>query len=371
MRDTPRLAVDLRAALDEPTGIGVYTRALVTALARRGRFELLGVAHRPPRHDGWLREHGIAFEAQPAPFGVVWQQLALPRRLARGDVDLFWSPLQTLPMRATVPSVVTVHDLTTLLFPETHRLKVRLTQIPFLGRSLAAARRIVVDSEATAVDVRHFFPEARDRLRVIWAGVDPRFTPAIADQVAATRRELGCPQGYVLYAGTLEPRKNVGLLADAWLALHEERADFPPLLLAGGYGWKSRELHARLERLAPRGVRVLGRLDDETHLRVLQAARCFVYPSLYEGFGLPAAEALACGVPTIVANTSSLPEVVGDAALLVDPHDPVALADAIERVIADPTLAADLAARGPLRAARFSWDRGAEQLEAVLLEALQ
>jgi glycosyltransferase involved in cell wall biosynthesis len=370
MRDTPRLAVDLRAALDEPTGIGVYTRALVTALARRGRFELLAVAHRPPRHDGWLREHGIAFEAQPARFGVVWQQLALPRRLARGDVDLFWSPLQTLPLRTTVPSVVTVHDLTTLLFPETHRLKVRLTQIPFLGRSLAAARRIVVDSEATAVDVRHFFPEARDRLRVIWAGVDPRFEPASAEHVAATRRDLGCPEGYVLYAGTLEPRKNVGLLADAWLALHEERADFPPLLLAGGYGWKSRDLHARLEGLAARGVRVLGRLADDAHLRVMQAARCFVYPSLYEGFGLPAAEALACGVPTIVANTSSLPEVVGDAALLVDPHDPVALADAIERVIADPALAADLAARGPRQAARFSWERSAEQLEAVLLEAL-
>ncbi len=366
----PRLAVDVRAALDEPTGIGVYTRALLTALARRGNFDLVAMAHRPPRHDGWLREHGIAFETQPAPYGLLWQQVRLPRRLARGDVDLFWSPLQTLPLLGDVPAVVTVHDLTALLLPETHRLKLRVTQVPFLGRSLARARRIVAISQSTAADIRHFFPETADRLRVLSNGVEPRFAPASADEVAATRRRLDCAHGYVLYAGTLEPRKNVGLLLDAWLALRHELAELPPLLLAGGYGWKSRELHARLAGLSGEGVRLLGWLDDDEYLRVLQAARCFVYPSLYEGFGLPAAEALACGVPTIVADTSSLPEVVGDAALLVDPHDPGTLADALRRLLEEPELAADLAARGPRQAARFSWERGAEQLETVLLEAL-
>ncbi len=366
----PRLAVDVRAVLDQPTGIGVYTRALLSALARRGRFDLLAVAHREPRDGAWMREHGIAFEAQPAPYGLLWQQLQLPRRLGRGDVDLFWSPLQTLPLLGELPAVVTVHDLTTLLFPETHRLKVRVTQLPFLGRSLTRARRIVADSEATAADVRDFFPEVADRLRVVWAGVEPRFAPASVAEIEATRRDLGCPDGYVLYAGTLEPRKNVGLLLDAWLGLRDEHPETPPLLLAGGYGWKSRELHARLDSLASEGVRLLGRLDDEQHLRVLQAARLFVYPSLYEGFGLPAAEALACGVPTVVAHTSSLPEVVGDAALLVDPHDPGELAHAMQRILAEPDLAADLAARGPRQAARFSWEKSAEQLEAVFLEAL-
>src|SRR6185295_957672 len=106
------------------------------------------------------------------------------------------------------------------------------------------------------------------------------------------RRELGCPDGYFLYVGTLEPRKNVGLLVDAWQALRGEHDDVPPLLLVGGYGRKSRGPHARLEALGSEGVRILGFLADDEHLRVLQAARCFVYPSLYEGFGLPAAEAL-------------------------------------------------------------------------------
>lgn len=366
----PRLGVDLRAALDELTGIGVYTRALLEELARRGSFDIVAMAHRAPKHDGWMRERGIAFEAQPAPYGVLWQQMRLPRRLARGDVDVFWSPLQTLPLLGDTPSVVTVHDLTTLLLPETHRFKVMATQVPLLGRSLARAKRILAVSEATADDVRQFFPETADRLSVVRGGVAARFTPASAEQVAATRLELGCPDGYLLYVGTLEPRKNVGLLVDAWQALREEHDDVPPLLLVGGYGWKSRGLHARLEALGSEGVRLLGFLADDEHLRVLQAARCFVYPSLYEGFGLPAAEALACGVPTIVADTSSLPEVVGDAALLVDPHDPADLTEAMRRVLEEPGLAANLADRGPRQAARFSWERSAGQLEAALLEAI-
>ena len=366
----PRLAVDLRAALDAPTGIGVYTRQLLQALAARGRFDLLALAHRPPSRDGWLDEHGIAFEAQPAPWGVVWQQLRLPRRLDRGDVDLFWSPLQTLPLTIGVPAVVTVHDLTTLIYPETHRLKVRLTQVPFLGKSLARAHRIVADSQATADDIRRFFPEAAARVRVVHAGVEPRFAPAAPDAVAAIRRELGCPDGYVLYAGTLEPRKNVDLLVDAWEALRDEAPETVPLVVAGGYGWKSRRLLARLEALRGDGVQTLGRVDEDRLLRLVQGCSCFVYPSLYEGFGLPVAEALACGVPVVASNASSLPEVAGGAALLVDPHDPADLLAALRSVLGDRALAADLAARGPRQAARFSWQRSAEQLEASLLEAI-
>jgi glycosyltransferase involved in cell wall biosynthesis len=366
----PRLAVDLRAALDAPTGIGVYTRQLMTALAARGRFELLALAHRAPTRDGWLAENGIAFEAQPAPWGVVWQQLRLPRRLQRGDVDLFWSPLQTLPVLGDIPCVVTVHDLTTLILPETHRLKVRLTQIPFLGRSLARARRIVADSQATAADIGRFFPEEAARVRVVHAGVERRFAPASPAEVAAIRAELGCRDGYVLYAGTLEPRKNVALLLDAWEALRAEDEEVPPLVIAGGYGWKSAALLRRLRRLEGSGVRVLGRVEEDHLLRLLQGASCFVYPSLYEGFGLPVAEALACGVPVIASRTSSLPEVAGDAALFVDPDDPAELAAALRRVLVDRKLAAGLAARGPLQAAGFCWDKAAEALESVFLEAL-
>ena len=258
----------------------------------------------------------------------------------------------------------------TLLFPETHRLKVRLTQVPFLGRSLERARRIVADSQATADDIHRFFPEVTPRVRVVHAGVERCFAPATTQQIAAVRGELGCPDGYLLFAGTLEPRKNVGLLLDAWEALRAEEPDTLPLVIAGGYGWKSKELLARLERRRGDGIHLLGRVEEGHLLRLLQGATCFVYPSLYEGFGLPVVEALACGVPVVASQTSSLPEVAGDAALYVDPDDPADLAVVLRRVLGDRALAAELASGGPPQAARFSWERSAAELEGVLLEAL-
>jgi glycosyltransferase involved in cell wall biosynthesis len=363
----PTIAVDLRALVREPTGVGVYTLALLRELGGRGTARYLGLAHRPAAAVEGLP--GVTAEHQPAPLGVLWQQLLLPGRLARGDIDLFWSPLMILPLRLPVPAVVTVHDLTTVLYPETHRLKVRLSQLPFLRHTVADARLVVTDSQATADDLAFHFPEARGRLRVVPLGVDPEFVPATAEAIAATREELGCPDGFVLYAGTLEPRKNLGLLLDAWEALADE-TDLP-LLLAGGYGWHSGGLVARARGLAPRRVRLLGRLDRDRLVRVFQAATLFVYPSLYEGFGLPAAEALACGVPVAASSSSSLPEVVGDAGLLFDPGDAAACAAAIRRLLAEPALRAELGARGVERSRRFRWERAADAMEAVFGEALR
>jgi alpha-1,3-rhamnosyl/mannosyltransferase len=303
--------------------------------------------------------------------GLVWQPLLLPRRLARGDGDPLRSPDFTVPLRCPVPAVVTVHDLTAMLLPEMHRLKVRWSLLPFLRRSLEAARRVIAISEATAADLRTHFPEVRERVRMIYSGIDPEFRPASPETAASTRTALGAPEGYLLYAGTLEPRKGLHLLLDAWEALREEDRRAPPLVLAGPYGWRSRDLVRRIERLRGQGVTALGHLPRERLVEVFQAARVFVYPSLYEGFGFPPAEALACGVPVVATRGSSLPEVVGDAGLLVEPGDARALAGALARVLADPALAADLAARGPARAGRFRWERCAERTEEVFREALE
>lgn len=368
----PTIAVDLRAALGTLTGIGVYTRALTTELERRGRVRILGVAHRAPEDGAWLGEAGIDWESQSTPSGVLWQQLVLPRRLRRGDVDLFWSPLQTLPLLASssIPMVTTIHDLTILLLPETHRFKVRWSQIPFLKRSLARARRIVAVSESTATDLRRLFPDSGERIRVVPNGVDPAFRPAPADRIDSFRQSRDLPDGYILYAGTLEPRKNVALLLDAWEGLRSKHEGTLPLVLAGPYGWKSRSLARRLERLGGASLRVLGHVPREQLIRWMQAARAFVYPSLYEGFGLPAAEAMACGVPVIATDAGSLPEVVGDAGLLVSPEDPRALGRAIRRVLEDPALSRDLARRGRERAGRFRWERSAARLEELFLSVL-
>lgn len=365
------VAVDLRALVPAATGIGVYTREMLAALAARGDRRWLGLAHREPQGAGGLRELGIAIEHQPAPLGVIWQQLALPRRLARGDADLLWSPLATLPLRCPLPAVVTVHDLTALLFPETHTLKVRWSLLPFLARSLAAARRVVAVSQATARDLAFHFPEIAPRVRVVGEGVEPAFRPAGEDEVAAIRDELGAPEGYLLYVGTLEPRKSVGALLDAWQALRADDEDAtPPLVLAGGRGWGSRALLRRIAALSGHGVVHLGRVERDRLVRLFQGARVFAYPSLYEGFGLPPLEAMACGVPVVATDSSSLPEVVGDAGLLVPPRDPGALRDALAKVLADPALAAELGARGRQRAAGFTWSAAAAAIDEVFGEAL-
>ncbi|HSU81521.1 MAG TPA: glycosyltransferase family 1 protein [Thermoanaerobaculia bacterium] len=366
----PTIAVDLRALVPALTGIGVYTRSLLLALAARGNFRFVGMAHRPPRGAGELQDAGIAIEHHGAPLGVIWQQLKLPRRLARGDIDLFWSPLITLPLRCPVPAVATVHDLTVLLYPEAHTLKVKASLLPFLRPSFEGARRLVTISEATARDLAFHFPQCAEKIRVVYPGIDPEFRPGERAEIAATRRELKAPEGYILYAGTVEPRKNLGRLLDAWTALKSEDPQAPPLVFAGPHGWGSERLARRIESLAPEGVVSVGRVERERLVRIFQAARIFVYPSLYEGFGFPAAEALACGVPVITSDTSSLPEVVGDAGLLVDPGDSGAIAGRLRYLLDHPEKGADLAARGVERAARFRWDRAAREMEEVFSEAL-
>lgn len=365
----PRLAVDLRALVPAPTGIGVYTRALVLELARGGVFEVVGMAHREPHFADEMRAAGVQVEVQPAPLGVIWQQVLLPRRLRRGDIDLFWSPITTLPLRSRVPAVVTVHDLTTVLLPEMHRLKVRWSVLPFLRPSLERARAVVADSQATAVDLRFHFPQCAAKVHVVYPGVDAEFVPAGEEAVRRTRGELGAPAGYFLYAGTLEPRKGIGVLLDAWSALRERDGRTLPLVLAGGYGWKSTTLAGRVAALGERGLVDLGRVPRQRLLEVMQAARVFVYPSLYEGFGLPVAEALACGVPAVVADASSLPEVVGEAGLKVPPADAGALAAALARVLAEPVLEARLRSATVAQAAKFRWDEAATELESVLRQA--
>lgn len=379
------VAVDLRALVPEPTGIGVYTLEMLRALVDRGTFDYLGLAHREPRGARELIDHGLRLEHQSAPLGVLWQQLLLPRRLDAGDVDLLWSPLQTLPRRCPVPSVVTVHDLTVLLMPDAHRAKVRWSQIPFLARSLEEARRVVAVSHATARDLRFHFPQAfprgpdgGDKLRVVGEGVSPDFHPASPEERAAIRRELGCPEGYILYAGTLEPRKNVSGLLEAWLALRSEADGAPPLVLAGGYGWRSQGLLRRIERVRralaaqgePDALQLLGRVERRRLLRLFRGATLFAYPSHYEGFGLPVVEAMASGVPVVTSDCSSLPEVLGGAGLTVRPEDPSAIAGALRRLLADPAHAAELAVRGVERARTFRWERSAEAMEEVFREAL-
>jgi glycosyltransferase involved in cell wall biosynthesis len=360
------VAVDLRALVPAPTGIGVYTRSLLLELARLDRFELVGMAHRAPHFADELGAAGIAIEVHPAPLGVVWQQIHAARRLRRGDIDLFWSPITTLPWHCPVPAVVTVHDLTPLLLPETHRFKVRWSVLPFLRKSLEDAAVVLAISHATARDIVRQFPQVAAKVRVSHLGIDAEFAPGMADAIDATRRSVGAPNGYLLFAGTLEPRKGVGVLLEAWSGLRAEDPATPPLVLCGPVGWKIARLEARIEALRSDGLIALGRVPRARQVELMQAASVFVFPSLAEGFGLPPAEAMACGVPVVVSEGTSLPEVVGDAALRVPPGEVPPLSAAIRRVLREPALAARLRDAGLAQARAFSWPSAA----AVLADAL-
>lgn len=359
-RDRPRIGVDLRALVPRPTGIGIYTEALLDELLRRDEFDLVGLAHAPLHESVRLESRGLTLELHPAPLGVIWQQSYLPQRLAEGDIDLLWSPLLTLPGRLPVPGVVTLHDLAVLHHPETLNWRVRLSLLPFLEATVRQATRILTVSHAMADEISAQWPDAAGRIDVAWNGVAPEFRPASPEEVAAHRERLNLPERYLLFVGTVEPRKNLDLLLDAWEALRCDDPATPPLVVVGPDGWGSRATHRRLRRLAELGLRPLGHLDRADLVAVVQAATLFVFPSLYEGFGLPAAEAMACGVPTMVSDSSSLPEVVGDSSQTFDPEDPGELARMLRAWLETPTLLAGIGERGRERAATFTWQRSAE-----------
>jgi len=353
----------------EPTGIGVYTLALLEELAARDDLALTALAHREPSDARRLRELGVGVETQPAPLGVLWQQRLLPRRLASGDFDVFWSPLLTLPRRVPIPSLVTLHDLTVLRYAETLPWKVRWSLRPFLESTVESARRIVVASRAMAAEVEEAFVAARSKVVVIPHGVDPEFRPADEDERSDLRERFDAPNGYVVAVGTLEPRKNLAVLLEAWDLLVAELGDRSPrLLLAGPEGWKDRRLRRRIDELAGSGVRRLGRLPRPELAALVRGAIALAYPSIYEGFGLPVAEAIASGVPAIVARGGSTAEVAADAGLTVEPDAPAELADALRRVTIDHDLREALVGRALERRGEWSWRRAADELALLFHE---
>jgi glycosyltransferase involved in cell wall biosynthesis len=273
------------------------------------------------------------------------------------------------PVVSPCPTVVTVFDLSYLLFPNAFKAMNRLYLRWLVGLSARRARQVIVISESTRQDVIARLHVPAERVRTIPCGVDSSFRPLPAADVDAFRREKGLPQRFILFIGTIEPRKNVGRLAEAFadlvMSAPRETADLH-LVIAGGIGWMFDAILARIQDLPMRDrIHLPGYVPEEEKPLWYNAATCFCYPSLYEGFGLPPLEAMACGVPVIASDVSSLPEVVGDAGIMVPPTDTDALTDALHRVLFDAALRAELAQRGLARASRFSWAEAARQTVAT------
>jgi glycosyltransferase involved in cell wall biosynthesis len=291
--------------------------------------------------------------------------------LLQHQVDLYHEP-NYLAYRFPGPSVITVHDLSWIRHPETHP-KQRLTVMNrYFPRSLERAAAILTDCSFVKQELVEMFGLNPERVTPVLLGLSAEFFPRAPVECKSFLAKHGLAFGqYVLSVGTLEPRKNIPALIDAYSLLPAELQRRFPLVLVGMRGWLNSGLEARMKSLVERGViKPLGYVPDSAMPLIYSGAAAFVFPSLYEGFGLPPLEAMACGVPVISSQSSSLPEVVGDAGILVDPQDVDAISDSLRRVLEDRAFAEGLAHKGIQRAAGFSWKRTAAETISVYRQAL-
>ncbi|HLH26373.1 MAG TPA: glycosyltransferase family 1 protein [Chloroflexota bacterium] len=359
------VGIDGRTADYTAGGIAQYTRQLAAWLPRLAlgdRFTLFRARHqRAP----WSPPEAVRQRRLVTPPHHRWEQALLPIELAGERLDLLHGPDFTVPLRRRCPAVVTIHDLAFLRYPEIQTADSR-RHYGQVARVVQRVERVVVDSAWTGADVEALLGVPPARIRVVHLAPTPAPPPSAAG-VAAVRAHYALDGPFLLYLGTLEPRKNLGTLLRAFARLGPSEP--ARLVLAGPRGWLDEPIVAAAERLGER-VRLLGPVPPADLAALYAAATAFVFPSLYEGFGLPPLEAMAAGTPVVAAKASCLPEVLGDAALFVPPEDEAGLTEALRAVLADSALRADLRARGLARAAAFSWERTAAATLAVYREVL-
>jgi glycosyltransferase involved in cell wall biosynthesis len=310
------------------------------------------------------------FPTGRAPVRIAWEQLVMPLAAARLDLDLLFCPVNVRPILSPCPTVITIHDVIFLRYPRAFRPLKRLYLAALTGWSARHAAHVVTVSEATRQDVITLLRVDPRRVTTVHNGVGAQFAPLSAEKKAAFRRSKNLNGRTVLYIGTIEPRKNITTLLEAFSRLtHNPDLDDVTLLIGGSKGWYYDEIFATAERLgltAGGRVRWLDRVPDEDLPLWYNIANVCAYPSLYEGFGLPPLEAMACGTPVVASNTSALPEVVGTAGILLDPNDVRAWTNALTKVLGDPDVARSMSEAGLKQASGFSWERTAAETLAIL-----
>lgn len=367
-----RVAIDTRKLHD--FGIGTYVSNLVRGLARADHDnEYTLICH--PTDVDFVRTLGANFRAWPDRSGnySVQEQLTIPLDVWRIRPDVFHAPHYVLPPLTPGKTVVTIHDCIHLRFPQ--YLPNRIAHFyarMFLSGAARKAARVITVSEASKRDIIELLHAPASKVEVVYNGFDERLTAPSPEDEARVRDRFQLDAPFVLYAGNIKPHKNVDRLIEAFAQIRQRGLDQVKLLIIGDDISK----YSNLRRLVHRHqlhqqVRFLGFVSTDTLAALYQLAQVFVFPSLYEGFGLPPLEAMANGTPVITSNVSSLPEVVDDAALLIDPLDAGNLADAMYRVLTEPTLRADLVRRGRERVKAFSWDRSVARTLAIYQDVVR
>lgn len=383
------IGIDYTAAAWQGAGIGRLTRELVratVALGKSFRYILFYADGGLSRHSPYLAEmhqlctafphvRAVPIPLSPRLLTIVWQRLRLPLAVEyfTGHLDVLHAPDFVLPPTRTTPhTILTVHDLTFLIHPECFEAALQRYLARTVPRSLRHASLVLADSHATRNDLNDLLHIPTERSAVVYPGVAPCFRPLPPAHTDPVRTRLGLPPHFLLFVGTLEPRKNVVRLLEAFSLLVSRRQSGQPerhLVLAGRKGWLYQDIFTTVSRLNLNNrVHFLDFVSDNDLPSLYNLADTFVYPSLYEGFGLPVLEAMACGTPVVTGAVSSLPEVAGNAAVLVDPTSSTAIADGIAEALNN---ASDLRTAGLAHSRRFPWEQSARALLACYLNGAQ
>ena len=357
------LSIDVSSMYRSRAGVGCYTRNLINRLedlSRENPFLILKMNERKRK----IKKRKVFLRFSNAIRHILWEQIYLPFLLSIKGASVFHSPAFICPIIKICPTVVTIHDMAYFLYPDKFVHTYRLYLKFWVSLSGKIADKIITDSKCSKEDIVRLLKIPESKIEVVYLGKDSNFRviPEI-DILENYKKSNNLPKNYILYVGTIEPRKNIPSLLKAYRIFKNACPSLEySLIIAGEKGWMYSKIFDMVEELNLKdNVRFLGYVSDRDLPLLYNSAQLFVYPSLYEGFGLPPLEAMACGVPVITSNTSSLPEIVGDAGVMVDPLDETALASAISRVLNDSALRDNMIKNGIKRAEEFSWEKTAEK----------
>lgn len=362
-----KIAIDLSITVINQSGTGIYAANLFTALQQLDSGNEFCSFVVNQRRDMSSRK-SISTRLDTLYRDLIWTHAHLPFQVTKAKVDLLHMPANVIPLMPPCRTVVTIHDAIFLQFPKSftlwHRTYARLL-VPY---SAKRSTRILTNSEQSKRNLVEYMKIDPEKIVVTYLAAASDFGPVAQPEITRVRQMYNLNQ-YILTVGALEPRKNMIRLLQAFAQL---RADgySGELVHAGPKGWLFEDVMVEVDRLDLQGsVRFLGRVPKQDLIGLYNAATCFVYPSLYEGFGLPVLEAMSCGCPVITSNLSSLPEIAGDAAIMIDPYNVQQFVKAMQEVLANPSFAHNLIQRGFQQAMQFSWARCAQETLAVYQQA--
>jgi len=372
-----KITIDLSSISEKKTGIDYYIINLVENLIRIGR-EYTYLLYLNRKTHFFRKEDNVDIKYVKGSHRLTWMQCYLPFSLVKLKVDILHSPCYLTPLINAIPAVVTVHDMTAVihpsfLIPDKTSLKHWLVYKKMLPLSIQKATKIIAVSEQTRYDIMKFYNVPKEKIEVIYEAISKKFFPIQdREKLKAVKQKYKLPEKYILFVGVIEPRKNISLLIRAFAKLKRKRAIRQKLVIVGPRGWHCKEVfNTAKETGLNNEIIFTGYVSDEDLPYIYNGADIFVYPSFYEGFGFPPLEAMACGVPVITSNVSSLPEVVGDAGIRIDPYSLDNLVEKIYILLTDVRFRETMIKKGLERMKVFSWEKAARKTLGIYKEIVQ